>query len=631
MINQNANMAYKVDMNINEGKLKKSIVKATSRGGGYGLTIVDMRNPSNALTIKPMEMVEKEARAELDMVVMHLANAKGITRGPVGGLSKPHDYVAAPIYTKKEQIKTQALSDEARLDLEAARLERLSERDILFSNDKYKGMTPEEIAQAKAAELQEAEAKNAANEAFHGVFGYVNEKIYSHAAEKSEAQLKKYGSPAVDEDGNRHPYAVKKSANHSGAVLLEDAVRVPRSGNYFFEKGYSSDGTHSTAKAYHETMTEIKEYMAEKHPSVDFNLFAQMHLDSQDSMGYFKALTTINPALASNENCAPDMLFPIVNMNGDLHGVQRVSDDNYSKKDQTKKSLKGTRLTEDDVFMPIGRGFTKETEVVVIGEGRVTAESMAVALFGKDFKSIPNLAVIAAVDSNNLKKIAPNINDLYEQEFGIKKDLRHVIAIDNDIKGIDPFGRYNSFRTRDDFEKGAVNEYNARLTHVPNNAGLGVYEHLSALPDYKAAFITVPSKYNQEEAKLNVLDKHLTARHTVPDINDVIVLYGLDKAREILGPQIKTAALDVTLSNDASNRHTVAVKMDSYDATAADFAIQAAFKELSPLQADKLLETRQDAQVLHLALKNKDFRDFVSDYVTEVEQSNPSYYKPFAN
>lgn len=630
MISYNANMAYKVNMDVDDGKIRRNMVRATSRGGGYGLTVVDMRDPQGAITISPMDMVESEARSELDVIIMHLANSNGITKGKVLGYKNPVDYVSAPIYTKKEQVKTSGLSDEARLALEDARIERESEREILFSNDKYKGKTPEEIANLKAIELQEAEIANAANDAFHDVFKYINEKIYKHAEDKSQEQLKKYGTTSVDEDGNRHPYAVKKSANHDGNVLLEDAVRVPRAGNYFFEKGYSSDGSHSSAKAYHETMTEIKDYMADKHPKADFNTFAALHLDSQEKMGYFKALTTTNPALASNENCAPDMLFPIVNMEGSLFGVQRVSDDNYNKKNP-KKNLKGTQLTEEEVFMPIANGFTKDTEVVVIGEGKATVESTAIALFGADYKNIQNLAVIAAIDSNNLKKIAPKLNDLYEQQFGVKKDLHYVVAIDNDLKSIDPFGRHRSFRTRDDFEKDAVNERGAILTKVPANAGLGVYNHLSETPDFKASFITVPSKYNQHENPLNVQDKHLTARQDWPDINDAIVGYGLEKTREILAPQIKAAAFDVVSNNTADNTATVSVKMDSYNATATDFAIQAAFKELSPAQAETLNDTRQDAQILHLALKNKEFRDFVSDYVTEVEQSNPAHYKPFAN
>ena len=631
MIRENPNLPYSVELNINEGKLKKGVIRATSRAGGYGLTVTDMRNHSNSTTLKPMEMIESDANSELSAIVTGLANSKGIVKGNVGGLHGVYDYVAAPIYTHPEQVKTSMLSDEAKADIEMARADRMAEREVLFANDKYKGMTPDEIEEFKLAEAKAAELELAANAAVDSVFAFVNEKIYDHAKEKSQAQLQKYGTTSVDEDGVHHPYTVRKSANHNGAVLLDDAVRVPRAGNYFFEKGYADDGSHYPARAYDEALKEIKQFMAEKHPTVDFDVFAEKNLDA-NSMGYFRALTTTNPALASNENCATEMLFPIVNMNGDLRGVQRLTDDNYShKNNKTKTNMRGTKLTTDDVFMPVGKPFSRDTEVVVIGEGRVTAESLAIAMFGKDFNSIPNLAVIAAVDSNNTKKITPKIDSLFEQQFDVKRNLRHVIGIDNDIKGIDPFGRHSSYRTRDSFERDETNEHGARLTHVPDNAGLGVYEKLSGIKSLNAAFITVPSKYNQEESTKNVRDKELTARHNVPDINDVIVLYGLDKAREILAPQIKTAALDINTTPDAENRHSVPIKLDKFDATATDFAIQAAFKELSPLQADKLLETRHDAQRLHLALKNKEFRNFISDYVAEVEQSNPMYYKPFAN
>lgn len=631
MIRQNPNIPYSVELNINEGKLKKGVIRATSRAGGYGLTVTDMRNHSDSTTIEPMKMVESEANSELSAIVSGLSSSNGIVKGHVGGLRGTYDYVAAPIYTHPDQIKKSTLSDEAKADIEMARAERMAEREVLFANDKYKGLTPEEIEELKIAEAEAADLELAAIAATDSVFAFVNEKIYNHAKEKSQAQLQKYGTTSVDEDGMHHPYTVRKSANHNGAVLLDDAVRVPRSGNYFFEKGYADDGSHYAARAYDETLKEIKQFMAEKHPTVDFDVFAEKNLDT-NSMGYFRALTTTNPALASNENCATEMLLPIVNMNGDLRGVQRLTDDSYShKKNKTKTNMRGTKITTDDVFIPVGKPFSKDTEVVVIGEGRVTAEDLALTLFGKDFNSIPNLAVIAAIDSNNTKKITPKIDSLFEQQFDVKRNLRHVIAIDNDIKGIDPFGRHSSYRTRDDFEKNETNQYGARLTHVPDNAGLGVYEKLSELKSLNAAFITVPSKYNQEESKDNVRDKELTARHNITDINDVVVLYGLDKAREILAPQIKTAALDFNATADAEHRHTVPIKLDKFDATATDFAIQAAFKELSPLQADKLLETRHDAQRLHLALKNKEFRNFISDYVTEVEQSNPMYYKPFAN
>ena len=59
--------------------------------------------------------------------------------------------------------------------------------------------------------------------------------------------------------------------------------------------------------------------------------------------------------------------------------------------DKTKTNMRGTKLTTDDVFMPVGKPFSRDTEVVVIGEGRVTAQSLAIAMFGKDFNSIPNL------------------------------------------------------------------------------------------------------------------------------------------------------------------------------------------------------------------------------------------------
>ena len=39
--------------------------------------------------------------------------------------------------------------------------------------------------------------------------------------------------------------------------------------------------------------------------------------------------------------------------------------------------------------------------------------------------------VIAAVDSNNTKKITPKIDSLFEQQFDVKRNLRHVIGIDN--------------------------------------------------------------------------------------------------------------------------------------------------------------------------------------------------------
>ena len=143
MISYNANMAYKVNMDADDGKIRRNIVRATSRGGGYGVTVVDMRDPQGAVTISPMDMVESEARSELDVIIMHLANSNGITKGKVLGYKNPVDYISAPIYTKREQVKTSGLSDEAKLALENARIERESEREILFSNDKYKGKTPE--------------------------------------------------------------------------------------------------------------------------------------------------------------------------------------------------------------------------------------------------------------------------------------------------------------------------------------------------------------------------------------------------------------------------------------------------------------------------------------------------------
>ena len=46
----------------------------------------------------------------------------------------------------------------------------------------------------------------------------------------------------------------------------------------------------------------------------------------------------------------------------------------------------------------------------------------------------------------------------------------------------------------------------------------------------------------------------------------------------ILAPQIKTAALDINTTPDAENRHKVfLIKLDKFDATATDFAIQSCF------------------------------------------------------
>lgn len=316
MIRQNPNIPYSVELNINEGKLKKGVIRATSRAGGYGLTVTDMRNHSDSTTVEPMKMIESEANAELSAIVSGLSSSNGIVKGHVGGIRGIYDYVAAPIYTHPDQVKKSTLSDEAKADIEMARAERMAEREILFANDKYKGLTPEEIEELKIAEAEAAELELAANAAVDSVFAFVNEKIYNHAKEKSQAQLQKYGTTSVDEDGVHHPYTVRKSANHNGAVLLDDAVRVPRSGNYFFEKGYADDGSHYPARAYDEALKEIKQFMAEKHPTVDFDVFAEKNLDT-NSMGYFRALTTTNPALASNENCATEMLFPVPRKHGD--------------------------------------------------------------------------------------------------------------------------------------------------------------------------------------------------------------------------------------------------------------------------------------------------------------------------
>ena len=633
-IRANSGLTLKDKLDSADGKLRKNEVRVTSRGGAYSITVTSMRTQS-ATTVRPMDEVQQAARQDLDMIINTLAQKQKPVKGPVAGLSGSFEYVSAPIYHSPEQKKAPGLNGDEFAKIQSARDKRSAEKDAMFTNDRYRGMSPQEIAEAQAAEMKAIEQQNKAQAAVEDVFRHVNEKIYNHALEHSLKNAEKHGSSstALDEEGKQHPYALKKSKNHEGAVFFQNAVRVPRSGNYFFQKGYDEHGRHNPQKAHTDSVIELQDYLKANHPDVDPNVFAREHLDfGNPMMTYFRALTTVNPALASKENSAPDLLIPMTNMNGDLLGVQKIADDSYSHKNNMVKShMKGTRMTQDDLFMNIGNPINKDTEVLLVGEGAATVESLAVVMFGPHYRSLENVAVIAAIDSNNMKKIVPKLDEAFKEKFGVERNLRKVLAIDNDMKsGIDPFGRFSYHKTREPFEKGETNSRGAKYANVVENAGFKVYSELSKLPNLNASFITMPSQYNQSLSKNNVQDIELTARHDYPDINDTVTVYGLSRARKILDPQVKAASFEVDYGDDPNSKFTLSAKMDRVDATVADMAIKAAFDELSPAQQSFLEETREDAKRLHLAFKNKEFRDFVSDFVAEVEVSSPELYKPFS-
>ena len=62
------------------------------------------------------------------LLLQALLTQKGIVKGNVGGLHGVYDYVAAPIDTHPEQVKTSMLSDEAKADIEMARADRMAEK-----------------------------------------------------------------------------------------------------------------------------------------------------------------------------------------------------------------------------------------------------------------------------------------------------------------------------------------------------------------------------------------------------------------------------------------------------------------------------------------------------------------------
>lgn len=629
-IQANPNLTVKDELDLSDGKPGNKKLRVTSRGGAYSITVSSMKTQQSE-SIEPMKMVEAAARLDLEMIVNTLAAKQRSIKGKVGGLQGTFEYVAAPIYHTPEQKKNPTLNADELAKIQAARNERAAEQDALFVNDRYKGMTPQEIADLQRADEEAAKVKMANQAAFDDVYKHINSKIYNHAHEHSLKNAEKFGSTALDEEGKMHPYAIKKSKNHDGAMLLENAVRVPKAGNYFFQKGYDEHGQHNPQVAHSKSIAEIQDYIKDNHPTVDPEAFAKEHLGfGSHEMGYFKALVSLNPSLPSKEDTAPDMLIPITNMKGDLLGVQKIADDSYAhSKNKVKSSMMGTRLTQDNVFMNIGNPITKDAEVILVGEGAATADSLAVTMFGQSYKTLENVAVIAAIDSNNMKKITPKLDEMFKEAFGVDRNLRKILAIDNDMKhSIDPFGRSNVVRTREPFEDKERNSRGALYVPVPDNAGLKVYSELSKLPALNASFITVPSQYNQQEPKRAVHDRELTAQHELPDINDIVSTYGLARAREILAPQINAAAFEVKYDDNPEAKFTLSAKMGRVDATVADMAIKAAFEELSPNQQLFLEDAREDAKRLHLAFKNKDFRDFVSDFVADVETSNPELYKP---
>src|SRR5699024_1347278 len=157
------------------------------------------------------------------------------------------------------------------------------------------------------------------------------------------------------------------------------------------------------------------------------------HLSASGKMDYFAALCKLNTA--KSENAPTHLLLPYTNIAGKIFGAQVISYDDYSlDKGKVKTTMKGIQIAEEKLSINLGTPIHAGTKLVVTAEGAATADSLAILLFGPDYKNIKELSVIAAISSDNQKKVTSALNDDFKQEFGAKHDLSIIAAIDNDME-----------------------------------------------------------------------------------------------------------------------------------------------------------------------------------------------------
>ncbi len=582
-------------------------------------TITPMNNWSNTKTIYPAYDVRDVLYSDLAHKMNALEAKNGKTHGITSGLSNsqgsiPCNYVAIPVNVEP------TLSD-----IKSAK------SPSALAAENYQEIAAQERIASAAERAVQIEAERIEKEFQENVF----DKVYQHIANtvvydamiKSHENEIKYGSSGRDAQGNLHPYDVKKSQNHGTDSLLSDfGIRIPEAGNYYYRQGFD------------QSLSEVKEFIAAQFPTVDPDKFATDHLSNGS---YFKMLSTINTHLS--ENAPTHLLIPFQDMAGNILGAQTIADDEYSRTKGTGKSImKSIHVAENDLFMNLGSPISDKTRVLVAGEGAATAVSLAIALFGPNYAKNPEIAVIASVHSHNLKLAIPKINENFQKEFGAHLSLQNIVAIDMDTEksSINPNSRVSFERTRDSEKHKTKNPYGATYTHLPAHAGLEVFKAIRE-KGVDAHVITVPRMYNQLELdiKSGVTKTEYAASLKVTDFNDMINIYGVEKTREILQPQIK--AMQLGLTSEQGIDFDIKPNPNAFASSARDFAFgdalqnfpdyQAEFikamTEFSPAQKEFQNQTHSLANALHGMFKDKEFRGFVNDYVSEIEKSNPNFYE----
>ena len=602
------------DMLNSRNGVDKNGAYFTVQDAGFRVSVTphDSRAPE---TIKPLWDIRDERFQQVAAMMSGLETKYGTEFGKVSGQKELMTYIPIPV-AKEMNLENQQKTKDS-LNMSAP-----------VDNQEQYRLNQERLA---LLALQRDEANRISKiekHAFHDVFTHISNKIVHDAIEHSTENAKKWGNTSVDENGLPHPYAVKKSDNHEGNLLLSNGVRIPAAGNYWYRQGHQN------------SLAELKDYVNKNHPDIDYNKFAVEHLGASGKMDYFAALCKLNTA--KSENAPTHLLLPYTNIAGKIFGAQVISYDDYSlDKGKVKTTMKGIQIAEEKLSINLGTPIHAGTKLVVTAEGAATADSLAILLFGRDYKNIKELSVIAAISSDNQKKVTSALNDDFKQEFGAKHDLSIIAAIDNDMEKsrINPLARLSYERTRRDFEKGDTNDRNAGYSKLVANAGLEVFKELRAQGVEGVSFITPPSYANQVLSEGNVQNKEYAANHDVVDLNDMIKFYGVEKSREILLAQINALPLDMT-RNEQGSVVSVEPKSNAYDNTARDFAIgnalanhppqQEAFvkamMDYSPAQNEFRAESQQLAKALHEVMSDKSLRTFVADYVAEVDKNHPNHY-----
>ena len=609
-INGQAAPTEYVDTTNSRNSIDKNGAKFKVMDNVHYWQITPMNNYSDKASIYPAREARDAAVNNVVQKLFALEREQGKKFGKSAGQQNESYYVAVPVVNEPTPKDINNLNS-----------------PMAVAADDYQAINQQEAQKRAEERVANAESKRLIEEAqvkvFDTVYQYIANTVVYDAMTASHENALKYGSAAVDENGKHHPYVEKKSENHDGTKLLSNSgIRIPAAGNHYYRLGYDAG------------LDEVKSFIKTQFPEVNADQFANEHLSNGS---YFKTLATINSHLS--ENAPTHLIIPFQDINGDILGGQVIADDKYARKNGNKTLMKSVKVTENELFMNLGAPVSENTKVVIGAEGAATAESLAIALLGPDYAKNPEIAVIAFVTADNLKRGLPTFIDSFKETYGQDKELQSVVAIDsdNDKSTINPNAKLSYERTRTPSERGATNSRGATLARVARNAGLDVFQSLRE-QSVDAHFITVPSMYNQRESEFNIKNKDHAAFLDVTDFNDMISTYGVSKSRELLQPQIKAMQLGINYDEPVIKINPTPT---AFENSIKDFAIGDALRnypkhqeefvkavtEMAPAQKTFQEQTHSLANHLHGLFKDKDFRMFVNDYVSEAQKSNPPHYE----